>query len=135
MSFVRSLIRRAGPGMIVCQSRHEIDKMRRAGAIVGRVLKSLQEMVEPGMTTIELDRYAEKTIRAAGAILTFKGYHGFPYSLCISVNEQIVHGFPSDRKLKEGDILSIDCGATLGGYVADPALPIPVGKVTQEHTQ
>src|SRR5882724_5694019 len=132
MSFVRSLISRAIPGMIVCKSRNEIDKMRRSGAIVGRVLKSLRDMVEPGMTTIELDRYAEKTIRAAGAIPTFKGYHGFPYSLCISVNEQIVHGFPSDRKLKEGDILSIDCGATLGGYVGDAALTIPVGKVTEE---
>jgi methionyl aminopeptidase len=132
MSFVRSLISRAIPGMIVCKSRNEIDKMRRAGAIVGRVLKSLRDMVEPGMTTIELDRYAEKTIRAAGAYPTFKGYHGFPYSLCISVNEQIVHGFPSDRKLKEGDILSIDCGATLDGYVGDAALTVPVGKVTDE---
>jgi len=121
--------------MIVCKSRNEIEKMRRSGAIVGRVLKSLRDMVEPGMTTIELDRFAEKTIRAAGAYPTFKGYHGFPYSLCISVNEQIVHGFPSDRKLKEGDILSIDCGATLDGYVGDAALTIPVGKVTEEKSK
>ncbi|HZS46419.1 MAG TPA: type I methionyl aminopeptidase [Blastocatellia bacterium] len=118
--------------MIVCKSRNEIEKMRRAGAIVGRVLKDLKTMVEPGMATIDLDRYAEKTIRAAGAYPTFKGYHGFPYSLCISVNEEIVHGFPSERKLKEGDILSIDCGATLDGYVGDAALTVPVGKVSEE---
>lgn len=132
MSFVRSLVSKAIPGMIVCKTRSEIDKMRRSGAIVGRVLRDLREMVRPGLTTIELDRYAEKTIRAAGAIPTFKGYHGFPYSLCISVNEQVVHGFPSERKLQEGDILSIDCGATLDGYVGDAAITVPVGEVTEE---
>ena len=83
-------------------------------------------------TTIEIDRAAEKMIRDAGALPTFKGYNGFPYSICASVNEQVVHGFPSDYKLKEGDIFSIDCGATLEGFVGDTATTVPVGKVDEE---
>lgn len=118
--------------MIIGKSRREIEKMRAAGQLVGRVLSQLREMVEPGITTIEIDRAAEKMIRDAGALPTFKGYNGFPFSICASVNEQVVHGFPSDYKLQEGDIFSIDCGATLEGYVGDTATTVPVGKVGNE---
>jgi len=115
--------------MIIGKSKRELEKMRAAGQLVGKVLQSLREMVEPGITTMEVDRAAEKMIRDAGALPTFKGYNGFPYSICASVNEQIVHGFPSDYRLKEGDIFSIDCGVTLEGFVGDTATTVPVGTV------
>lgn len=118
--------------MIIGKSKREIEKMRASGRLVGQVLNRLREMVEPGITTLELDSFAEKMIRDAGALPTFKGYNGFPYSICASVNEQIVHGFPSSYKLKEGDIFSIDCGATLEGFVGDSATTVPVGKVSDE---
>lgn len=105
--------------------------MRAAGKLVGEVLAHLTSLVEPGISTIEIDRVAEKMIRDAGALPTFKGYNGFPYSICASVNEQVVHGFPSGYKLKEGDIFSIDCGATLEGFVGDTATTVPVGKVDE----
>ncbi len=89
-------------------------------------------MVEPGVTTLEIDRAAEKMIRDAGALPTFKGYHGYPFSICASVNEQVVHGFPSAYELEEGDIFSIDCGATLEGFVGDTATTVPVGRVSQD---
>lgn len=115
--------------MIIGKSKKEIEKMRAAGQLVGSVLQHLTTMVEPGITTLEIDRAAEKMIRDAGALPTFKGYHGFPYSICASVNEQVVHGFPSDYKLTEGDIFSIDCGVTLQGFVGDTATTVPVGNV------
>jgi methionyl aminopeptidase len=118
--------------MIIGKSKKELDRMRAAGQLVGQVLQALRDMVEPGITTMEIDRRAEKMIRDAGALPTFKGYHGFPYSICASVNEQVVHGFPSDYKLREGDIFSIDCGVTLGGFVGDTATTVPVGKVSDE---
>lgn len=118
--------------MIIGKSRKELEKMRAAGQLVGRVLKALREMVEPGITTLEVDRAAEKMIRDAGALPTFKGYHGYPFSICASVNEQVVHGFPSNYKLKEGDIFSIDVGATLEGFVGDTATTVPVGEVSPE---
>ena len=118
--------------MIIGKSRRELEKMRAAGQLVGQVRERLREMVEPGITTLDLDHAAEKMIRDAGALPTFKGYNGFPYSICASVNEQIVHGFPSDYKLKEGDIFSIDCGVTLEGFVGDTATTVPVGKVSEE---
>ena len=121
--------------MIIGKSKRELEKMRAAGQLVGQVRNRLREMVEPGITTMELDRFAEKMIRDAGALPTFKGYNGFPYSICASVNEQIVHGFPSDYKLKEGDIFSIDCGVTLEGFVGDTATTIPVGKVSEDRLQ
>ncbi len=103
--------------------------MRAAGQLVGRVLRELRRMAAPGVTTIEINDAAEQMIRDAGAYPTFKGYHGFPYSICASVNEQVVHGFPSKYELKEGDIFSIDVGATLDGFVGDTATTVPVGQV------
>lgn len=118
--------------MIIGKSKKELDKMRAAGRLVGQVLQHLRSLVQPGITTMEIDSEAEKMIRDAGALPTFKGYNGFPYSICASVNEQIVHGFPSNYALKEGDIFSIDCGATLEGYVGDTATTVPVGEVAEE---
>lgn len=118
--------------MIIGKSKKELEKMRAAGRLVGNVLHELTKMVEPGITTLEVDQAAEKMIRDAGALPTFKGYHGFPYSICASVNEQVVHGFPSDYRLTEGDIFSIDCGVTLDGFVGDTATTVPVGEVSQE---
>lgn len=106
--------------------------MRASGQLVGLVLQELRKMVEPGITTLEVDRAAEKMIRDAGALPTFKGYHGFPYSICASVNEQVVHGFPSGYALKDGDIFSIDVGVTLEGFVGDTATTVPVGTVSEE---
>jgi methionyl aminopeptidase len=118
--------------MVVIKSEWEIEKMRAAGQIVGQTLRLLRRMVVPGTVTKDLDTEADRFIRGKGAIPTFKGYSGFPASICISVNEQIVHGFPSSRKLKEGDIVSIDCGATLDGYIGDSATTICVGKCSPE---
>lgn len=106
--------------------------MRRAGMIVAETLRELRAMVAPGISTRELDAYAENRIRSAGAYPTFKGYRGFPASICASINEEVVHGIPSNRRLREGDILKIDCGATLDGYVGDAAISVPVGAVAPE---
>src|SRR5918911_2567523 len=121
--------------MIIGKSRKELEKMRAAGQLVGRVLQELRSMVEPGITTLDVDHAAEKMIRDAGALPTFKGYHGFPYSICASVNEQVVHGFPSNYKLKEGDIFSIDVGATLDGFVGDTATTVPDGRVSEDRLE
>jgi len=118
--------------MIIGKSKRELEKMRAAGRLVGQVLVHLRTFVAPGVTTMEVDRAAEKMIRDAGALPTFKGYNGFPYSICASVNEQIVHGFPSNYKLKDGDIFSIDVGVTLEGFVGDTATTVPVGKVSED---
>jgi methionyl aminopeptidase len=118
--------------MIIAKSKKEIDKMRAAGTLVGLVLQELRGMVQPGITTLDVDRAAERMIRDAGALPTFKGYHGFPYSICASVNEQVVHGFPSEYKLQEGDIFSIDVGVTLEGFVGDTATTVPVGEVSPD---
>lgn len=117
--------------MITLRTKSEIGKIGRAGRIVASVLSELREMAVPGVTTRDLDRCAESRIRAAGAIPSFKGYHGYPASICTSFNEEVVHGIPSARKLKEGDILGIDCGATLEGYVGDAAITVPVGRVDE----
>lgn len=121
--------------MIIGKSKRELEKMRAAGQLVGQVLAHLRTLVAPGVTTIDIDRAAEKMIRDAGALPTFKGYNGFPYSICASVNEQIVHGFPSGYKLKEGDIFSIDVGVTLEGFVGDTATTVPVGNVSEDRLQ
>src|SRR6266705_1890466 len=118
--------------MIIGKSQKEIDKMRASGQLVGQVLRELRAMVRPGLTTIEVDATAEKMIRDAGAYPTFKGYNGFPFSICASVNEQAVHGFPSSYELQEGDIFSIDVGATLDGFVGDTATTIPVGTASED---
>jgi methionyl aminopeptidase len=118
--------------MIIGKSQKEIDKMRASGQLVGRVLQSLRAMVEPGISTLEVNDAADKMIRDAGAYPTFKGYNGFPYSICASVNEQVVHGFPSTYKLQEGDIFSIDVGVTLAGFVGDTAATVPVGRVNED---
>lgn len=118
--------------MIIGKSKRELEKMRAAGQLVGQVLSHLRTLVAPGVTTMEVDRAAEKMIRDAGALPTFKGYNGFPYSICASVNEQIVHGFPSNYRLQEGDIFSIDVGVTLEGFVGDTAATVPVGQVSED---
>ncbi len=116
--------------MIIRKSRSELEKMRRAGLIVAETLRELRKMVEPGITTRQLDSAAEKKIRAIGAYPTFKGYRKFPSSICASVNDEVVHGIPSERKLREGDVIKIDCGATLDGYVGDAAITVPVGNIS-----
>jgi methionyl aminopeptidase len=116
--------------MIIGKSQREIEKMRASGQLVGRVLRELRRMTAPGITTLEINNAADQMIRDAGAYPTFKGYNGFPYSICASVNEQVVHGFPSKYELKEGDIFSIDVGATLDGFVGDTATTVPVGRVS-----
>lgn len=106
--------------------------MRRAGAIVGSVITLLKRSVEPGITTKELDRIAYKEIARLGGKPTFKGYRGFPASICTSVNEEIVHGIPGKRVLREGDIIKMDVGATLDGLIGDAAVSVAVGQVSQE---
>ena len=118
--------------MIIAKSAKDLDKMRAVGELIAEVREALRGMVTPGISTMELNNAAEKMIRDAGALPTFKGYNGFPFSICASVNEQIVHGFPSTYVLKEGDIFSIDCGVTLEGFVGDTATTVPVGEVDEE---
>ena len=118
--------------MIIRKSKAEIEKMRSAGRIVAEVLQRLAGMVAPGITTLDLDREADRMIREAGAIPTFKGYNGYPASICTSVNDEIVHGIPSKRKLRQGDIVGIDCGATYLGYVGDAAVTVAVGDVSED---
>lgn len=118
--------------MIILKSETEIEAMRRAGLVVGMVLETIGERIKPGVTTAELDRFAENLIREQGGTPTFKGYNGFPASICSSINEQVVHGIPGQRTLKPGDIVSIDVGATLGGFVGDAARTYPVGDVSPE---
>lgn len=115
--------------MIYKKSLDEIKVMRRAGKIVADTLDALQEALEPGISTAELDAIAEKVIRDAGASPSFKGYRGFPASICASPNHVIVHGIPSTMKLEEGDIISLDVGAFLDGFHADSAWTFPVGEV------
>jgi len=113
---------------IVCKSPEEIQKMRRSGGIVRQVLDELAAKVEPGISTMDLERTAAKRIRQFGAKPAFKGYHDYPCVLCTSVNQEIVHGIPSERRvLKEGDIVSIDCGVVFEGYYGDAAVTVPVG--------
>lgn len=131
-SFREKLLSKA---MIIGKTKKELDKMRAAGELVGTVREALVKMVKPGVSTLELDKAAEKMIRDAGAYPTFLNYHGYPYSICASVNDAIVHGFPSEYVLRESDIVSIDLGATLGGFVGDSAVTVPVGEITEEAAQ
>ena len=119
--------------MIIIKTDLEIEKMRKAGIVVRDTLNMLQEHVKPGISTFKLDQLAEEYIIKQGAIPSFKGYQGFPGSLCTSINYEVVHGIPSeDVFLKEGDIISIDCGAILDGYQGDAARTFPVGNITSE---
>ncbi|MBV8725949.1 MAG: type I methionyl aminopeptidase [Candidatus Eremiobacteraeota bacterium] len=113
------------------KSAREIEAMRRSGRVTAAVLTHLMQSVRPGRTTGELDRLAEQGILAAGGVPTFKGYNGFPGSICSSVNNEVVHGIPGSRALREGDLLSIDIGTTLDGYVSDSAVTVPVGKISR----
>jgi methionyl aminopeptidase len=118
--------------MIVRKSAGEIERMAGAGAVVAETLELIGEHLRPGVTTAELDRLAEEHIRARGGSPTFKGYRGYPASICASPNEMIVHGIPGPYRLEEGDILSIDVGVTLEGFVADSAYTFPVGDISPE---
>ena len=117
--------------MIVCRSQAEIDKLRRVNQLVGRILAELRQMVQPGVTTEQIDVLAEARVREAGAEPAFKGYHGYPATVCASVNEQVVHGIPSARPLVEGDVVSIDMGARMDGFFGDCAVTVPVGRVPE----
>ena len=118
--------------MIVCRSGGEIEKLRAVNRLVGEVLAELRSTAAPGVTTGDLDRLAEQRVREAGAEPAFKGYHGFPATICSSVNDQVVHGIPSDRELCEGDVVSIDMGAKLNGFFGDSAVTVPIGRVSEE---
>ncbi|KIH77123.1 methionine aminopeptidase, type I [Geoalkalibacter ferrihydriticus] len=115
--------------MIALKSRHEIERMRRAGNVVAEILALLREKVRPGMTTLELDAIAENECTKRKARPAFKGYGGFPFTICASPNEKVVHGFPTSEPLIEGDILSIDFGVVLDGFFGDAAVTLPVGPV------
>jgi methionyl aminopeptidase len=118
--------------VIVCRSAAEIERLARVNELVARVLAELKSLVVPGLTTADLDAVAEKRLGEAGAEPAFKGYHGYPATICASVNEQVVHGIPSKRPLVEGDIISIDMGARLDGFYGDSAVTVPVGQVSEE---
>jgi methionyl aminopeptidase len=118
--------------MIIIKNYDEVSLMRKAGKIVGETLLLLEKKIKPSMTTAELDRIAEEFITKHGAKPSFKGLYGFPSSLCISVNDQVIHGIPGQYALKEGDIVSIDCGAYINGFHGDAARTFPVGNVTSE---
>jgi methionyl aminopeptidase len=118
--------------MIVLKSEKEIVAIRKSSRIVAQVLEDLRNMVEPGITTKDLDAFAEKKAREMGAIPAFKGYRGYPASLCTSINEEIIHGIPSSRKLQEGDILGLDFGVVCDGYYGDAAVTYPIGEVSLE---
>jgi methionyl aminopeptidase len=118
--------------MIIIKSPREIEQLKRSNAIVAEVFEKLKEMITPGVTTKELDQVAEEYILQKGARPAFKGYRGFPATLCISINEEVVHGIPNQRRLKGGDIVSIDVGVNFFGYFGDAAITLPVGEVDLE---
>ena len=129
-----------GKRMIIAKSQKDLEKMRAVGELIAEVRETLRAMVEPGITTLELNTVAEKMMRDAGAIPTFIGYkpHGmvpFPFAICASPNDAVVHGFSNSVPLKEGDIISLDMAATLNGFVGDTATTVPVGEVNEELQQ
>ena len=113
--------------MITIKNESQIEKMRRAGALLHSVLEALRAEIRPGVTTMHLDQMAERLIREAGGIPSFKGFEGFPYSICASVDDQVVHGFASHDRLRKGQLLSIDCGCILDGWQSDSAFSVLVG--------
>lgn len=116
--------------MIIYKTDAEIAAIRASSQIVARILAELEAMIRPGIATKELDRYAEARARQFGAVPAFKGYRGYPASLCTSVNEEIIHGIPSDRVLREGDIIGLDFGVLFEGFYGDAAITVPVGTVS-----
>jgi len=118
--------------VIVCKSPGEIEKMRAANALVAEVLAELAAMVAPGVSTRDLDVLAERLVREGGAEPAFKGYRGYPATLCASVNDQVVHGIPSNRPMSEGDILSLDMGVKLNGFYGDSAVTVGVGRIGED---
>lgn len=118
--------------MITLKSNDELQRMRRVGRVVARAHALMRESIVPGVTTAELDRAVVALFEKEGVTPAFLGYHGFPASICASVNEQVVHGIPGDRRLEEGDIIGVDIGASLDGYFGDSAWTYPVGQVSEE---
>jgi methionyl aminopeptidase len=118
--------------MIIRKSAREIEQMERAGSVVLETIELLGECIKPGVTTQELDDIADEFIRSKGGIPTFKGYRGYPASICTSPNSMVVHGIPGEYRLADGDVLSVDVGVTLGGFVGDSAYTFPVGEISEE---
>jgi len=121
--------------MIYFKSKEEIELIRESSLLVGKTLAEVARVIAPGVKTISLDKLAEDFIRSNGGSPGFKGYNGFPFTLCISVNEQVVHGFPGEGVLREGDIVSVDCGVLMNGFYGDSAYTFPVGEIRQEVLQ
>lgn len=118
--------------MINIKSKREIDLLKEAGRLTYLTHKEVARHIKPGVTTIELDRIAEEFILSKGCTPSFKNYNGFPKSICTSINDEVVHGIPSNRKLKEGDIISVDIGVCYKGYHGDSAWTYPVGTISEE---
>lgn len=116
--------------MIILKNKAELDKLYASNQIVAETLLMLKEKLVPGMTTAEIDALAEQAIRKAGAEPAFKGYNGFPATVCISINEEVVHGIPGKRRIKKGDVVSLDVGTVLDGFYGDAALTVPVGEIS-----
>jgi methionyl aminopeptidase len=121
--------------VIIRKSAQELDQMEAAGRVVAQTLELVGEHIRPGVTTQELDDLADEFIRSHGGVPTFKGYRGYPASICVSPNAMVVHGIPGPYTLSEGDILSVDVGVTLGGFVGDSAFTFPVGEVSEDATR
>lgn len=119
--------------MIIIKSKQELDFMREAGKVCGQILRDLKDIIKPGISTLEIDRFVEKTVREHGMTAAEKGYCGYPASICVSINDEVVHGIPSKKRhLKEGDIVSCDLVVEYKGYMADAARTYPVGQVSSE---
>ncbi len=116
--------------MVILKSRDEVNKMRRANQIVAEVMVHLASLIKPGIATIDLDRIAEEMIKAKKAVPAFKGYSGYQHTLCLAVNEEVVHGIPNKRELKDGDIIGIDCGVLFDGFYGDHAKTFAVGEIS-----
>jgi methionyl aminopeptidase len=119
--------------MLYLKTDEEVGLLRESNMLVSRTLGEIAELIQPGITTLYLDKIAEEYIRDNGAVPAFKGYGGFPATLCTSVNDEVVHGIPSDYTLKEGDIISVDCGVILNGWYGDSAYTFPVGEISEEN--
>jgi len=117
--------------MIICKSPAEIERLRRSGRMARGLLEELRERAQPGVSTLELEKYIERRIAQLGARSAFKGYRGYPCCLCASVNNEVIHGIPSERRLKYGDILSLDLGVVVDGYYGDSAITVPVGEIPE----